>query len=132
MVEDSEKAERFLKGVGLAELQQDDEKALAVIRALEVIGEAAKRIPQSIRDPYPQIPWSKIIGMRNLVIHEHFGVDLEVAWKTVREDLPPLRGAVAGIPSPSSSGMLHNGKHSSSAQRSGRNPDRRFRLFRLT
>lgn len=68
-----------------------------MIRALEVIGEAARHIPKSVRARYTEVPWEEIVGMRNIVIHEYFGVDLKVIWKTVRQDLPPLRVALAKI-----------------------------------
>jgi uncharacterized protein with HEPN domain len=64
---------------------------------LEIIGEAAKNIPKSIRGRYTEIPWEDIVGMRNKVIHDYFGVDLEVIWKTLHKDLPPLQVAVAKI-----------------------------------
>lgn len=67
---------------------------LAVVRALEIIGEAAGRIPANIRRRYPQIPWQEIVDMRNKLVHEYFGVDLEVLWRTVTEDVSPLRDAV--------------------------------------
>jgi uncharacterized protein with HEPN domain len=54
------------------------------------VGEAARHIPKSLRDRYPGIPWKKVVGMRNIMIHEYFGVDAEVIWKTVWEDLPRL------------------------------------------
>lgn len=95
MVEYAKKAERFVQGIGLADFQKDEQKVLAVVRALEVIGEAARQIPRALRSRYPDIPWRKITGMRNIVVHEYFGIDTEVIWKTAREDLPPLRSAVA-------------------------------------
>ena len=97
MVEYAEKAERFVHGIGLVDFQKDEQKVLAVVRALEVIGEAARQIPRSLRNRNPDIPWRQITGMRNIVIHEYFGIDTEVIWKTVREDLPPLRSAVARV-----------------------------------
>src|SRR3990167_239503 len=63
----------------------------AVIRAFEVLGEAAKNMPQSIRDQFPTIPWSYLIGMRNKLIHEYAGVDTQVLWETIQHDLPPLK-----------------------------------------
>jgi uncharacterized protein with HEPN domain len=91
------KAMRFVKDVDFEAFCANEEKAFAVIRALEIIGEAAKNIPKSIRGRYTEIPWEDIVGMRNKVIHGYFGVDLKVIWKTIHEDLPPLRAAVARI-----------------------------------
>lgn len=66
----------------------------AVIRRLEIIGEAAKHIPQRLRTRYPDIPWQDIVGMRNRLAHEYFGVQLQRAWKVVQEDLLPLKETV--------------------------------------
>jgi uncharacterized protein with HEPN domain len=63
----------------------------ALNRALEIIGEATKQIPAQIRDRYPEIPWKKMAGMRDKVIHEYFGVDLKRVWSTVDKDIPRLR-----------------------------------------
>jgi uncharacterized protein with HEPN domain len=61
----------------------------AVIRPLEIIGEAARRLSQQTRDAHPDIPWDQMIGMRNRLIHEYFRVNLTTVWETVRDDLPP-------------------------------------------
>ncbi|HDQ04316.1 MAG TPA: DUF86 domain-containing protein [Deltaproteobacteria bacterium] len=64
-----------------------------------MIGESAKHIPKAIRKQYPDIPWEDMAGMRDKLIHDYFGVNLEVVWRTVKEDLPPLLKAVRNVPS---------------------------------
>lgn len=96
ILEYAEKAEHFLEEIPSGEALREDEKTLlAVVRALEVIGEAAKRVPKAFRDKYPHVPWRGMTGMRDKVIHGYFGVDVEVVWRTVRQDLPPLQSAIA-------------------------------------
>ncbi|MFA5906688.1 MAG: DUF86 domain-containing protein, partial [Desulfobacula sp.] len=69
-----------------------DQKTIdAVVRNLEIIGEAAANLPQEIQDQYTDIPWYQMKGMRNILIHEYFGLDNEVLWKTVHNDLPSLK-----------------------------------------
>ncbi|MEM2150252.1 MAG: DUF86 domain-containing protein [Candidatus Bathyarchaeia archaeon] len=68
-----------------------------MIRSIEVIGEAAKHIPKSIRDKYPSIPWRKMAGMRDKLIHEYFGVDIKILWKTIKKDIPPLKPLMQNI-----------------------------------
>ena len=63
----------------------------AVVRNLEIIGEAVKRLPEEIRKHYSDIPWKEIAGFRDVLIHDYFGIDTSVVWKTVVEDLPFLR-----------------------------------------
>ncbi len=63
----------------------------AVMRRLEIIGEASKNIPSSFKTEHPEIPWREITGMRDILIHEYFGVDLELTWRTVKENLPYLK-----------------------------------------
>lgn len=80
----------FIDGMTFDEFVQDDKTAFAVVRAFEVIGEAAKRTPDSVRAQYPSIPWREMAQMRDKLIHHYFGVDLRIIWKTAQEDLPAL------------------------------------------
>jgi len=63
----------------------------AVIRRLEIIGEASKNIPPEFKKAHPAIPWREITGMRDILVHEYFGIDLLLTWKTVKENLPVLK-----------------------------------------
>lgn len=69
----------------------------AVIRRLEIIGEAVRNIPKSFRSEHPEIPWKKIAGMRDVLIHEYFGVDLELVWKIVQKDIPKLKKQISKL-----------------------------------
>jgi uncharacterized protein with HEPN domain len=68
----------------------DEKTIFATVRALEIIGEAAKHIPQRVKQRYPDLPWREMMAVRDKVIHAYFGVDGSVIWKTVHEDIPPL------------------------------------------
>lgn len=73
----------------------EDEKTVdAVVRNIEIIGEASSHLPDDILERYGDIPWPFIRGIRNVLAHEYFGVDVEVIWKTVKEDLPALKTAL--------------------------------------
>ena len=69
----------------------------AVVRNLDIIGEAASRIPDDFKGAHPEIPWRKVVGLRNRIIHEYFGVDLEIVWSVISNDLPPLKAGVNRI-----------------------------------
>ena len=89
---------RFTKGVSYDEIMEDKKTLYAVIRCLEILGESVKNIPESIRGKYPEIPWQEIAGMRDKLIHEYFGVDMDIIWDTLREDdLTLLKNAVTKI-----------------------------------
>jgi uncharacterized protein with HEPN domain len=90
-------AQAFVATMTFDEFQADAKTTFAVIRALEIIGEATKNIPNSIRVQYPEIPWKSVAGMRDTLIHAYFGVNLEVVWDTVQQDLVNLRPVIEKI-----------------------------------
>ncbi len=86
-----QEVEEFTKGMTFEEFINDKKTTNAVIRSLEVMGEATKKIPPEIRKKYPEIPWKYIAGMRDKLIHEYHGVDLEIVWEVVKKEIPPLK-----------------------------------------
>lgn len=91
IVDSINETEEFTTGLTFDGFVQDRKTINAVIRSVEVIGEAAKNISQSLRDQYSTIPWKKMTGMRDKLIHEYFGVDLEIIWDTIKKELPLLK-----------------------------------------
>lgn len=94
MLDTITKAFEFLGDMSLKEFERDDRTAFAVIRALEMLGEAARHIPEEVRSSHPDVPWSDMTGMRNVLIHDYLEVDLETVWLTVRNDLPGAEGKI--------------------------------------
>ena len=84
------KIKRYTAGMSFGDFIRNEKTIDAVLRNLEIIGEAAKNVPEEIRQKYPQIPWKEIAGMRDRLIHAYFGVDLEIVWQTIVSDLPKL------------------------------------------
>jgi uncharacterized protein with HEPN domain len=97
IVENIDKIVKFTSGISYEDFVNNDEKVYAVIRAIEIIGEATKNIPQSIRKKYPEIPWKGMAGMRDKVIHEYFGVDAKIVWITATKEIPPLKDKILKV-----------------------------------
>ncbi|MFQ5998736.1 MAG: HepT-like ribonuclease domain-containing protein [Candidatus Bathyarchaeia archaeon] len=87
--------EQFTRGIDYEAFSSDKLKVYAVLHALLVVGEATRKIPASIRKRHPAIPWRSIVGLRNIVAHEYFAVNLPRIWQIIGDDLPRLREAVA-------------------------------------
>ncbi|RLI99543.1 MAG: DUF86 domain-containing protein [Candidatus Aenigmatarchaeota archaeon] len=84
----------FTKGIEFEDFANDKKTVYAVIRSLEIIGEASKKIPKDIKEKYKEIPWKQMSGMRDKLIHEYHGVDIEIVWTVVKKELPPLKPSI--------------------------------------
>jgi len=84
----------FTKNTSYEDFIQDKKTVLAVIRCLEVVGEASKKIVPEIRNKFQNIPWKRMTGMRDKLIHDYFGVDLEKIWLTIKNDLPEVQSCI--------------------------------------
>ena len=85
------KAEIMLEGVNYSKFESDFRINFAVVRALEIIGEATKRLPEDLRQRYPDIPWKGMAGMRDRIIHGYDNVDLQIVWDVVKRDIPQIK-----------------------------------------
>jgi uncharacterized protein with HEPN domain len=91
------KAELLLEGVNYQQFESDFRINFAVVRALEIIGEAAKRLPEDLRKEYPEIPWKGMAGMRDRIIHGYDNVDLQIVWDVVMQDIPRFKPTIQKI-----------------------------------
>ena len=87
----------FTQGMKLNDFKQDKRTIYAVIRALELMGEAVKNLPDELRQTYDQVPWKRIAGMRDMLVHQYFGVEVETVWKVAKEDAPALKKTMLKI-----------------------------------
>jgi uncharacterized protein with HEPN domain len=97
MLENANRAIQFTEGMNFESFSKDEKTVYAVIRAVEIIGEATRNIPEEIRTKYPEIPWRDASNMRNKLVHRYFGINLEVIWQTINEDLPMLADTIQEI-----------------------------------
>lgn len=86
----AEDALEFTKDLTFEVFKKDKKTVYAVVRSLETISEAARKIPDDFRKKHPEIPWTDIAGMRDKLVHDYTGIDLEIVWKTAREDIPQI------------------------------------------
>ena len=91
------KAEILLQEVSFEQFEADFRINFAVVRTLEIIGEAAKRIPEEIREKYPEIPWKSMSGMRDRIIHAYDSVDMEIVWEVVISDIPRIKPKIQHV-----------------------------------
>ncbi len=86
-----DRIEEFIGNMEYGEFIQDDKTSTAVVKKIEIIGEAIKNIPRDVRVEYRAIPWKDIVGMRNKITHNYFKIDYEIVWNVVKEKLPVLK-----------------------------------------
>ena len=91
ILESIESIEKYSKGVSEKDFLKSQEKQDAIIRRLEIIGEAVKNLPEDFKEKYSDIPWNKAMGTRNIIVHDYMGLDLEVIWDTVTKSLPGFK-----------------------------------------
>jgi uncharacterized protein with HEPN domain len=94
MLDHAQEAVDLAQGKSRADLDRDRLLELALVRLLEIIGEAANRVPREGRARYPEIPWHQIVSLRNRLIHGYDAVDLDILWQIIEHDLPPLIAAL--------------------------------------
>lgn len=87
----------FTKGISKKELSKNKEKLNAIVRSIEIIGEAAKNLSSSFKDKYPKILWKEIIGTRDIIIHHYFGIDRDIILGIIKKDMPNLEKQIKKI-----------------------------------
>lgn len=90
MLDAAQKARRFIQGRQRTDLEMDEMLSLAIVRLLEIVGEAAAHVSESVQASQSGIPWRQITSARNRLIHGYFDVDLDIVWTILQDDLPPM------------------------------------------
>jgi len=97
ILENIENVESFSSGLSKKDLLNNLEKQYAIVRGVEIIGEAVKNIPSLFKEKYPSVKWSEIAGTRDKLIHHYFGVDLNLLWDIIKDELPVLKKQIQEI-----------------------------------
>ena len=92
-----DRIEQYIKNLSFDAFSDDQKSVDAVVRNLEIIGEAASRLPDEFKEKYSEIEWYKVVGLRHRIVHEYFGIDLEIIWQILQKDLPELRQKITRI-----------------------------------
>lgn len=92
-----DRIEQYIKNLSFDAFSNDQKSVDAVVRNLEIIGEAASRLPDEFKEKYSEIEWYKVVGLRHRIVHEYFGIDLEIIWQILQKDLPELRQKITKI-----------------------------------
>ncbi len=97
MLESIDRVMQYTRGMSYESFSADQKSIDAVVRNLEIIGEAANRLPDDFKEKHPQVEWHKVVGLRNRIIHDYFGIDLQIIWQIIHSDLPLLRQTLSMI-----------------------------------
>jgi len=97
ILEAMEAIERFVEGMEFEDFKMDDKTSSAVIRKFEIIGEATKNVPETIKQKYPIIPWREMAGMRDKLIHFYFGIKYDLVWHTIKDVIPEVKSSIRKI-----------------------------------
>ena len=97
ILEASRRIQTFTKNYTMRRFSEDDKTFDAVVRNLEIVGEAAKKIPMGFQVKHPEVEWKKMAGLRDILIHEYFGVDVEIVWDIVCHKIPSLEKRIHKI-----------------------------------
>ncbi|MFH1149570.1 MAG: DUF86 domain-containing protein [Actinomycetota bacterium] len=97
IIEATEKIERYTAGLDHDAFVSDEKTIDSVARNLEIMGEAANRIPEPFKSVHPEVEWRRIVGLRNRIVHDYFDVDLEIIWEILQQELPALKKTLSSI-----------------------------------
>jgi len=92
-----EKIERYTGRITQQEFFGDEKSIDAIVRNLEIIGEATNRLPEKFKNKYPHIEWKKVVGLRHRIVHDYFGIDIEIVWEILQKDLPAFKSSLKKI-----------------------------------
>ncbi len=97
IAESMNRIEEYIQSLTFETFEENKMVVDAVIRNIEIIGEASRNIPETMKKKYPDIPWKRMAGLRNITIHEYFGVDLSIIWEIVTKNLPQTKARIQAM-----------------------------------